>query len=434
MKRIFILVITNALIWNLFLLDVFHAASIETTGVQTSNSDAKINDYPVPYTNIHKRSSTAFKRLPGWTVYYGKRSYDSSPIDAMDEVRENTEREMNVFNEKTNSKESEENEMGFADLDTHPKMDHEIMNSDIKGNLKRLQNWSTTYGKDDLSEEADFQHGDDTTQTVERQLWPYNIKGDSTSQAVNKIASQSEATYGEQESTDENNENSGNQWGITYGKRLAGWGATYGKRAPGWGATYGKRAPGWGATYGKKTSGWGATYGKRVPGWRATYGKRAPGWSATYGKRDPGWGATYGKRAPGWGATYGKRAPGWGATYGKRAPGWGATYGKRAPAWDATYGKRAPGWGATYGKRAPGWGATYGKRVPGWRATYGKRSKAWNAFNGKRTPGWYATYGKRYMEYKGMEPINLNDANGESQEENMQTLKRTQGWSALYGR
>lgn len=125
------------------------------------------------------------------------------------------------------------------------------------------------------------------------------------------------------------------------------------------------------------------------------------------------------KRIPGWSATYGKRIPGWAATYGKRIPGWAATYGKRAIPNSAFLG----GYGQEYPilniKRAPHWSATYGKRIPGWAATYGKRAM------------WQAVYGKRFS---------LNDRLNALREQynaentGLSESKRTQAWSAFYGR
>lgn len=315
-------------------LEIGICTELQKDELDTSKElDETSKEFPV---SIDKRS-TAYKRLPGWAVYYGKRSAEPDfhtdgladsemKLNELDIIRELNQIDDGLIEESKNEESKNEDKLPFVYNSTPsengPEIDDESVSSaDKRTNFKRLQTWMTTYGKRSDKENSYFDSG------------LHEFSADGLSDEVMRYKLLNEGAYNQQSDFD-----------ISEFKRAPGWAATYGKRAPGWSVTYGKRAPGWAATYGKRAPGWAATYGKRLQGSSEWYGKRIPGWSVTYGKRAPGWTATYGKRAPGWSATYGKRAPGWAVTYGKRAPGWAATYGKRAPGWYATYGKRAPEW------------------------------------------------------------------------------------------
>lgn len=283
---------------------------IEETDVSPSDeiSGTTADRSDIWHRSVAKRN-TAFKRLPAWSVYYGKRSSEP-PFELRNPDRVDTD-----GTGLENIRENEITDDDGSDPVIYHLLGHSFPEKAKRTDLTRRQSWLSTYGKrsdfHDTSYDTDSMDSDsdiaDDTETSEQAL--------------------SELIYDTQP-----------DFGIDDWKRVPGWHAMYGKRIPGWSATYGKRSPSWLSTYGKRLAGWSATYGKRGPTWSITYGKRAPGWSVTYGKRIPGWSVTYGKRVP-WGATYGKRVP-WGATYGKRSQGWNALYGKRARLWQAVYGKR----------------------------------------------------------------------------------------------
>ena len=207
--------------------------------------------------SLAKRGS-AYKRLPAWSVYYGKRSGNTQP-------------EFNSFLDKDRGDlESEVTDNDNAsDFGQYNNEADTVSGLSKRASFKRLHSWMSTYGKRSMDDplKVDSIETEDTDELDSLEL------SDDTKLDEPMV----KEYFDEQE------------------KRVPGWSATYGKRVPGWAATYGKRAPMWSATYGKRVPGWAATYGKRVPGWAATYGKRIPGWSATYGKRAM-WQAGYGKR------------------------------------------------------------------------------------------------------------------------------------------
>lgn len=225
---------------------------------------------------IAKRGSP-YKRLPAWSVYYGKRSADA-PTD-LDSYSEKDDIDADSKVPETEN---------TSDFDEYDKVDDIVSKLSKRPSFKRLHSWISTYGKrsagfgqEDKIDSLDSSDEDslDAIELLKNEQWPTpNI----------------------------------DDFYVKFGapaKRIPGWSATYGKRIPGWSATYGKRMPGWSATYGKRSSPYNmilAGYGEGMPSLSA-YNKRAPMWSATYGKRIPGWAATYGKRAL-WQAVYGKRS------------------------------------------------------------------------------------------------------------------------------
>ena len=252
-----------------------------------------------------KRNS-AYKRLPGWKVFYGKRSSDVN------------------FGDKLNISPFQKTQHINDLIDS-------ASDGDGAAGIDSAENWDT----------SDSVNLSDALDSVDNK----NMGAlDQNANLLDLVRELNQAGL----TSDSYNKGSNDE--IQDSKR-SDWNAIYGKRMPGWFAGYGKRGDDL-SNADKRAAQWLAMYGKRSPAWFATYGKRAPQWLATYGKRAPQWLATYGKRAPGWTATYGKRSPEHFASYEKRAPQWLATYGKRAPQWLATYGKRAPGWIATYGKRS----------------------------------------------------------------------------------
>ena len=237
-----------------------------------------------PRVSLTKRSS-AYKRLPGWKVYYGKRSSDSN-------IPRNPEAYNAIDTEGLNELLKQTNR--FQNGDTEP---DETKDTDDSVVLN-----SADYKSSDI---------DNLEQELPSQL---GYKINSPFSPEDHVAQYSNLRFLSDVGVYRNEQNDG----IRESKR-SGWNAVYGKRMPGWFATYGKR-------------------GQYING---ANDKRAPGWIATYGKRDLSSLQAYEKRAPQWIATYGKRAPQWFATYGKRAPRWFATYGKRTPGWLSTYGKRS---------------------------------------------------------------------------------------------
>ena len=228
-------------------------------------------------TPLTKRSS-AYKRLPGWKVYYGKRSSDSNLRQTPDLFT--------ILN--TN---------GVNELLKHTNDEHATNTGAVKT--------SDTADSMNLNKEVYR-----TTDVVERSLpmkpeykidLPYSVEDKYNNQRFHSDVDR----YG-YENTDHMIETKRSGWNAVYGKRMPGWFATYGKRDQYLNEVNGKRAPGWIATYGKRAPSSLATYDKRAPQWLATYGKRSPQWLATYGKRAPQWLATYGKRSPKWLSTYGK--------------------------------------------------------------------------------------------------------------------------------
>lgn len=311
-------------------------------------------------TLISKRSS-AYKRLPGWRVYYGKRSTDTDLGGTQDLRSLGDAHDIDELLER-------------SDDDLEGTSIESLDSSDISDS----DNLSDTFYKDSL----------DDVQVEPN--YKIDLPSDNLRDVLRELTDDFSNHRIESEISDYKNE----QLADSLEHKRTGWNAIYGKRMPGWAPMYGKRG-----------EDWSDVSQKRAPGWIATYGKRAPQWLATYGKRAPQWLATYGKRAPQWLATYGKRAPQWLATYGKRAPQWLATYGKRAPQWLATYGKRAPGWLPFYGKRSnsqyihtpysdssssdrhnsdtSGLVNAMPKRLPGWKVGYGKRgNRGWSALYG----------------------------------------------------
>ncbi|XP_045176504.2 uncharacterized protein LOC123537028 [Mercenaria mercenaria] len=300
---------------------------IEETNISPVEANSDAISERSPALTLVKRN-TALKRLPAWSVYYGKRSGEPSfALHNSGKIHKDESVDFgNIENDEIiDENDSDSGEVAFPRswmndyLEQTLSEKDEILNLDAekRSNLKRLQPWMSTYGKrSDGFLDTDKGYDIDAIKT--------NADiGQNDLHDFKQLQELSENLY------DMDDLQNPPTWPA---KRMAGWSATYGKRVP-WSVTYGKRAP------------WSVTYGKRDP-WSVTYGKRAP-WSVTYGKRSP-WSVTYGKRAP-WSVTYGKRAP-WAVTYGKRLP-WTATYGKRSQGWQAFYGKRAPMWQAVYGKR-----------------------------------------------------------------------------------
>lgn len=231
--------------------------------VQETLTNAALDTQSAGQISVAKRGSP-YKRLPAWSVYYGKRSAENHP--AIDNYidKESDDTEPKGTDTKTT-----------GEFDQYDKMGDIVSELSKRASFKRLHSWMSTYGKRgvDLGEEgkidgleSDDEDALETLDILDNDKWDSPMFND--------------YKFGEQE------------------KRIPGWSATYGKRIPGWSATYGKRVPGWSATYGKRSvlgDGMPAAYIKRAPHWTATYGKRIPGWSATYGKRAM-WKAIYGKR------------------------------------------------------------------------------------------------------------------------------------------
>ncbi|XP_052801122.1 uncharacterized protein LOC128231914 [Mya arenaria] len=369
MKQLLFLVIIHTFCGRFCILGV---VGLETV----PNSVDNIADTTNLHTDIVKRANTAFKRLPGWGVYYGKRSFEapqsaqSDNDNVNEQIRENGELDLEIVKQENGISDVDKNDNGRFEKFLN---EWKFLDAPTKrANLKRLQTWMSTYGK--------------------RSLLLNKSNGYSSTDSV---------------SSTENDESY--NWKQAYSS--FDFDNKYDKRSQSL-----------------------ATSDKRDPKWSAIYGKRMPGWGATYGKRVPGWGATYGKRMPGWGVTYGKRASGWDFTQDKLVPGWSATVDKRVPGWGATYGKRDAEILQEVDKRAPMWSATYGKRAPGWYAMYGKRSNAWNAFYGKRVPGWGATYGKRVVESDSDNTYNHQETQLNEEVLRKSEGKRTQAWQAFYGR
>lgn len=292
--------------------------------IQTYSKETDIRQLERPI-SVSKRNS-AYKRLPGWKVFYGKRSSDENFGDELGMLRLHETHDLNNLIDSARDR-------------VRPTGIESIDNLDISDSVNLSDAFDSEDSKDRTLLEHSYENEPQNVNLLDLVRESNNQKEDLNSDSYVK----------------ENND------GFQDSKR-AGWNAIYGKRMPGWFVGYGKRGVDLSDDAEKRAATWLAMYGKRSPRWLATYGKRAPQWLATYGKRAPHWLATYGKRAPQWLATYGKRAPQWLATYGKRSPERLASYDRRAPQWLATYGKRAPQWLATYGKRAPRWLATYGKR------------------------------------------------------------------------
>ena len=398
---------------------------------------------------IYKRG-VPFKRLPGWSVYYGKRSLDTDSSEGgmpEKDIPDNYLSELSGNDKIDDHKYDNKYRVELQKLLSS--FDHlgSINRDDKSGEIESIKDIdfkedSRPSGNDKIDDEI-F----DRINTSEENPMDFDNELDSNS----LIDERSDYSSGQEKSSNElapfEDVGKRSGWSAVYGKRMPGWFATYGKRLSGWSPMYGKRAPGWSVTYGKRAPVWQALYGKRAPGWQPTYGKRSGEWQAIYGKRAPAWQALYGKRAPAWQAVYGKRAPAWQALYGKRAPAWQALYGKRAPAWQAVYGKRGPAWQAVYGKRAPAWQAVYGKRAPAWQAVYGKREDVLNSayeqndvdFNSlynKRAPAWHVTYGKRVPGWKytyGKKAAWLASYGKRSPAWQVAYGKRYPAWQSIYG-
>lgn len=187
--------------------------------------------------SVSDKRSSAFKRLPSWSVYYGKRSADtpaetrqyteSKNVATNEELRIRTEDSLDI----TTPDQAIYSTYHYLQPDIEP-MDNEQAK---ETHLKPVQQWMSAFGK----QQSDS--AEDRNDFIEDKL-----QFDDAS--IHRNSKRNGAGVG----------------------RAASWYAAYGKRLPAWSVTYGKRSPT------KLAPFWSVTYGKRAPIWRATYGKRMP--------------------------------------------------------------------------------------------------------------------------------------------------------------